>query len=111
MVSLSLTFSASNIMHDWDDASCIRILRCLVPALIPGYSKILLNEVVVPDVGASVATTAVDHLMMAYLTVRERTENEFRELVAEAGLKVAKIWSAPGARGEGSLVECELAQD
>lgn len=29
-----------NVLHDWPDAYCQRILKMLVPAMTPGYSKI-----------------------------------------------------------------------
>lgn len=38
------------IFHDWPDKYCIEILRKLTPALTPG-SKIVINELVMPDPG------------------------------------------------------------
>ena len=53
-----------SVLHDWDDASCLKILRNIVPAMQPGYSKLLINENVVPNVGAPWSITSMDWLMM-----------------------------------------------
>lgn len=60
-----------SVLHDWDDASCVKILRNIVTAMQPGYSKVLINENVVPDVGAVWSITSMDWLMMALGAVRE----------------------------------------
>ena len=57
----------------------------------PGCSKILLNEMVVPDKGAEIVATQVDMVMMAVLGACERTESHWRKLIEEAGLEIEKI--------------------
>lgn len=94
------------MLHDWDDEKSLQILKQLVPALQKGYSKILINENVVPDAGASWSITAMDFLMMALGAVRERTEKQWRELLSSAGLKVVNIWTYE--QGTESLIEAEL---
>lgn len=63
-----------SVLHDCNDASCLKILRNIVPAMQPGYSKLLINENVAPDVGASWLIISLDWLMMALGAVREQTE-------------------------------------
>ena len=58
-----------------------------------GYSKLLINENVVPNKGANLQTVSRDMLMMAVLGAMERTEQHWRELLAKAGLKVEEIWT------------------
>lgn len=41
-----------SVLHDWPDEQCKQILSNLKPALKAGYSRILVNELVVPDTGA-----------------------------------------------------------
>ena len=72
----------------------------------PGYSKVLVNENVIPDTGAYWETTSLDLIMME-IGSGERTENQWRALLESAGLKIVKIWTAQ--RGVESLIECELA--
>lgn len=72
----------------------------------PGYSKLLINEFVVPDVGATWSITSMDWLMMALGAVKERTEKQWRTLLGEAGLKVVGIWTYD--QGTESLIEATL---
>ena len=95
-----------SVLHDWDDASSLKILRNIVPAMRPGYSKLLINENVVPDVGASWSITSMDWLMMALGAVRERTEKQWKDLLAQAGLKVSGVWTYD--QGTESLIEAEI---
>ena len=72
----------------------------------PGYSKLPINEFVVPDVGATWSITSMDWLMMALGAVKERTEKQWRTLLGEAGLKVEGIWTYD--QGTESLIEATL---
>ncbi|MCJ1303486.1 hypothetical protein MMC08_006296 [Hypocenomyce scalaris] len=95
-----------SVLHDWDDKTCRQILGQLVPAMERNYSKILINELVVPDVGATWPVTSMDWLMMALGAVRERTAKQWQELLSSAGLRLVKIWTyEPGTE---SLIEAEL---
>lgn len=95
------------VLHDWPDMQCRSILENLKPALTPGYSKILINEIVVLDQGADSFSTSVDLLMMIFHSSWERQERQWRELVESVGLKVTRIWPCGGAPEK--LIEVELA--
>ncbi|KAI9872149.1 MAG: hypothetical protein M1830_002022 [Pleopsidium flavum] len=95
------------ILHDWSDEKAREILSNLKSAMTPGYSKILINEMVIPDKGAHWVSTALDMFMMTLLASRERTETQWRELVATVGLKATGIWTKEA--GAVSLIECEVA--
>lgn len=75
--------------------------------MTPGYSKVLINENVVPDTGAHWQATALDIVMMADFGAKERTGRQWHQLIESVGLKVVKIWT-PLHSAE-SLIECELA--
>ncbi|MCJ1263888.1 hypothetical protein MMC22_003758 [Lobaria immixta] len=94
------------ILHNWMDEQARKILRQLVPAMQRGYSKLLINENVIPDVNASWWVTTMDWQMMAMLAVHERTERQWHELLGSVGLRVVKIWT-PNPAAE-SLIEAEL---
>lgn len=96
-----------SVLHDWADADCRRILSNLVPAMKPGYSKLLINENVIPPTNAYWETTSLDVIMMADFASTERTERQWRELTASVGLKIVNIWTR--RRGVESLIECEVA--
>lgn len=72
----------------------------------PGYSKLLINEMVVPLKGASLFTVQSDFNMMASLGGMERTEEQWRELLGEAGLEVERIWT--GREDVESIIEVVL---
>ncbi|KAI8627846.1 S-adenosyl-L-methionine-dependent methyltransferase [Xylariaceae sp. FL1651] len=80
------------ILHDWPDAKCAIILSHLRNAMVKGYSKLLINEAVLRDTGAPWQQTSLDWTMMGMLVSRERTESQWRELLAGAGLKISGIW-------------------
>lgn len=76
--------------------------------MTPGYSKLLINENVVPDIGAHCQATSLDLIMLADLGAKERTEKQWREVIEPTGLIISKIWT-PVNSAE-SLIECELAK-
>ena len=61
--------------------------------MTPGYSKILLNELVIPDLGCGIIAAQVDITMMVCAASEERSESQWRELLGAAGLKIEKIWT------------------
>jgi len=95
-----------SVLHDWGDDESIRIIENLVPALKSGYSRVLFNEIVVNDENPTLAATSMDMMMLAHLNVRERTESEWRKLLAKGGLQVIKIYTYPGVAE--SVIEAEL---
>lgn len=96
-----------SILHDWGDEDATAILENLKPAMKAGYSRILLNEIVVDEERPALAGTTMDMTMLAHFAVKERTEKQLRQIIENAGLKIAKIFHHPGASE--SLVEVELA--
>lgn len=67
----------------------------------PGYSKLILNEIVLPDKRAPLQMALWDMQMMVVLGGRERTERAWRQLLESVGLEVVGIWQPPGAMGGG----------
>ncbi|CAM1504819.1 Fc.00g024100.m01.CDS01 [Cosmosporella sp. VM-42] len=96
-----------SVLHDWSDETCIKILKAVMGAMKPGYSRILINENVIPSTGAQWEATALDIMMLTLLASRERTRENWETLLSAAGLRICNIWSV--ANGVESLIECELA--
>lgn len=95
------------VLHDWNDSLCETILARVKEAMTPGYSKLLIQDLVVPATRPSYYDTSLDMTMLTMLSAKERTEAEWRSLLeGKAGLKVTGIWR-PGRIGE-SVIECEL---
>lgn len=76
----------------------------------PGYSRLLINEFVVPEVGASDFLTSVDLMMMAMSGGMERTERQWTELLGRAGLRIDRIWKTVGVEDvdQESVIEATL---
>ena len=93
------------IIHDWDDASSIRILEKCRDRL-PDGGRIVCADKVLPPMGDTGCSGAklLDMLMMVSLTGKERTETEWRSLYERAGLAVTSIIPVNPRSGD-SLVE------
>jgi hypothetical protein len=82
----------TNIVHDWDDDRAVRILRNCREAM-NADGRVLVAEAVLPDTIRPSRAKWLD-LEMLVLNVqgaRQRTESEYRELFARAGLRMSGI--------------------
>lgn len=95
------------LLHGFNDEQSLTALKNLAAALEPGYSKILLDEMVVDDEKLVPAITAMDLNMMSTLAGNERTKQDWTRLLNQAGLKVVNIYSDPTVHE--SIIEAELA--
>ncbi len=80
----------STVLHDWDDERALKILRNCRAAMDVSGVLILLDAVMQPHGHPSTATLA-DVNMMVMLTGRERTEDEFRALLAAARFELTRV--------------------
>ncbi|KAJ2982221.1 hypothetical protein NQ176_g1534 [Zarea fungicola] len=94
------------ILHDWPDEVCETILSRIKEAMRPGYSRLLINEIVMPVVGAYWEATALDIMMMSQLCAQERTIKAWRQLVEKVGLTIVQVWH--NAKAVESVIECEV---
>ena len=90
-----------HIIHDWDDAQAGQILDNLRGAMSAG-AKLLLVEYVLPEGDGASFGKLLDVHMMVLLGGRERTEAEYRRLLAVHGFRLTRV--VPTA-GEISVVE------
>ncbi|EXJ71701.1 uncharacterized protein A1O5_05509 [Cladophialophora psammophila CBS 110553] len=84
-----------SILHDWDDERVREILRNIVPAMRRGYSRLLINDWVIPDTGAALYPCLQDINMLALFSAMERSESHFRELLESVGLQLNNVWGSP----------------
>ena len=96
-----------SVLHDWPDDKCQEVLKNIIPSMKKGYSKILINENIIPDRDADWQMTSLDFVMMSCFSSKERTAADWRKLLDDVGLKVVKIWTYEN--GSESLIEAELA--
>jgi hypothetical protein len=80
------------ILHDWDDTTAIGILQSCRRAMKPS-SRLLVVEHVVGLPNALPDGTFMDLTMMVMNGGRERTEDEFASIFAEAGFQLTSVTS------------------
>lgn len=62
-------------------------------------SRILIDELVLPDQGVHWAATTIDLTMMASHAAKERTETQWKHVLDEASLEVERLWRYEGRVG------------
>ena len=93
------------IIHDWDDQKSNTILRN-IRNQIPANGRLILVDCVVPETNEPHFSKFIDLNMLVMTGGKERTEKEFRELLAAAGFKLLRV--IPTALPT-SIVEAEPA--
>lgn len=91
-------YLVKSTLHNWDDEQCADILRSC-RAAVPDAGVLLLLETVLPEMvepGAAPFAYLSDLNMLVNLGGRERTEAEFRALLAAAGFAMASVRSLDG---------------
>ena len=73
-----------------------------------GYSRILIDDMVLPDIGVSPKGALMDLSMMALETGAERTSQQWYNLLESVGLRIENIW--PSQVGLESLIEATLGE-
>ncbi|KAI9659390.1 MAG: hypothetical protein M1821_001648 [Bathelium mastoideum] len=86
-----------DIGHDWSDEQCRRLFGNTVAAMDKDYSRILIDDFVLPTTGTGVRAASMDIHMLFTLAGIERTEAHWHRLLDSIGLEVIKIW--PGSPG------------
>jgi O-methyltransferase domain len=94
------------ILHDWDDESCVKILRKCREAMAPG-GRIAILEFVVGADGDAGLTALMDLNMLAVVNGRERSLPEFDALLHRAGLRRSAVLTTNSPQ---SLIEAVAAQ-
>lgn len=94
------------IIHDWSDDECVQILKNCYNAM-PKGAKLLIIDAVIPDNSYNQPHMAklLDIVMMACLTGRERSLQEFKMIIEKAGLHFNRLIHI-GTEAK-SIVECE----
>ncbi|MBD0373111.1 MAG: methyltransferase [Pyrinomonadaceae bacterium] len=83
-------YMMKHIIHDWQDEDCIRILRNINAVLKP-EGKVLIIETIVPEGSEPHYSKLLDLEMLTSPGGLERTAEEYKELLAAAGLRLNRI--------------------
>lgn len=76
-------------------------------AMVKGYSKLLIYDIVLPPIGASISQTTMDVEMMSLLSASERTQDAWENLLTDAGFKIINFW--PDPQEYEMIIEAEIA--
>jgi O-methyltransferase domain/Dimerisation domain len=80
----------SHIIHDWGEDQCLAILGHVREAMRPD-GKLLLVEMVLPAGDAPHLGKMLDMVMLVLPGGQERTEDEYRPLLAKAGFRLTRV--------------------
>ena len=83
------------ILHDWDDESCVTVLRNIRRAMVPG-ARLYIVDMVVDDSQPDVDAAMMDMAMLFSTGGLERSVPEFEALLDAADLRMTRIeevWS------------------
>jgi SAM-dependent methyltransferase len=83
----------STILHDWDDERAAAILRT-IQAAAPAGSRLLILDAVVPPGNEPGNRKWLDLVMHALVGGKERTEAQWRELLAAGGFEPVRFHEA-----------------
>jgi hypothetical protein len=79
-----------NVIHDWSDDKAAQILRN-VRAAVDGATTVLLIETVIPEHDRESIGKWTDLEMLLASAARERTAEEYRRLLEQAGFQMIRV--------------------
>lgn len=83
-------YTLKSVLHNWEDEAAIDILRACRRA-ISRTGRLLVIERVITDARSSAEAKLFDINMLVVLGGRERTEQEYRTLLATAGFVLSRL--------------------
>ncbi|MGW1253691.1 methyltransferase [Streptomyces sp. NPDC002513] len=86
----------SRVLHNWSDENCLKILSRVREAM-PPHAKLIVIDSVVPEGGGLHPSMLADLFMMVILGGKERTEQDWRQLLDEAGFRMTRAVQAENA--------------
>lgn len=79
------------VLHDHPPEKVRRILRRIQEAMGP-ESVLLVDEMILPETGVNLAAASIDMTMLTALAGMERTEAQWRDTLADVGLRLDKTY-------------------
>lgn len=97
------------IMHDWSDEDCIRILENVKAAMHAGSRLLVIDTVILGQNDPLFPfKTDCDIDMMVWTGGRERSRAEFAKILSQAGFKLLRIFEMQSLK---SIVEAVLVHE
>jgi hypothetical protein len=91
-VPVADAYVLKHIIHDWDDAHCLKLLQNCHKNM-GGNGRLICVDSVLPPMGDTAGTPAklLDILMMLAIRGKERTRKECKELYTAAGFRITSV--------------------
>ena len=95
-----------NIYHNWSDEHYRTIFTNTAQSMEKGNSRILIDDYVLPNTGASYRGPSMDFLMLMYTSGIERTIREWVNLLESCNLEIIKVWGVDS--GHEQVIESQI---
>lgn len=97
------------VLHDHPADKAREILERIKQAMTPALSVMLIDEMILPENGVSLAAASIDLTMMSSVGGMERTEAQWRNTLAEVGLELVetRVYNPPSYEGIMQVRICE----
>jgi hypothetical protein len=95
----------SRVLHNWEDTAALRLLR-RVRTVMADDARLVVIDHLLPDGDGFHPGLLADLHMLVILGARERTEDELRDLLAAAGLRLRRVIRDP--LGTDPRAQCAL---
>ncbi|KAL4997017.1 S-adenosyl-L-methionine-dependent methyltransferase [Aspergillus recurvatus] len=82
-------------LHNWPEENVVRVLKNIVPAMDPANSRLLIEEIIVPERNSGIEEGWMDMIMMSF-GAKQRTLEEWRGVLGMAGMEVVRVYRADG---------------
>lgn len=83
------------IMHDWNDETCVKILKNCHNAM-KDNSHLIIFDCIIPDGNSYDISKDIDIIMMTIFGGKERTKKDFESLLNAAGFKLVEVKHVAG---------------
>lgn len=84
-----------NILHDWDDDACVRILRVCREAMTPTARLLVVENLTETNLASGIGPLADIQMMVACDDGRERSRDDFARLFEASGFRLARTYEGP----------------
>ncbi|KAL1637491.1 hypothetical protein SLS56_000629 [Neofusicoccum ribis] len=91
----ALIYYLRRVLHDWPDEATVQILKNVAAGMDASKSRLVICDIVIPLVGANAEACWTDLAMMTF-SGTERTVGQFEKLLAAAGLRLDRVYTAHG---------------
>lgn len=83
-------------LHVWSNEKAAIILNNLKPAMQRGYSKILIDELIIPDCHAQAPPCMTDVAVIVFCSGLQPTRKRWANLLQRVGLRILNFWEKEG---------------